>query len=213
MSALDTLEAKIHDGLATDAQSAIPYLGPAPEPTAANAFSTALQLHVIASEMVSKPLPAKAVLIEKAASRTFKPNDAHLDVSYYDAWTGYPRDEYVGGWVERDVPWLMMQGTFDFQTVYSMSQTALAHVKDASLQFVRVDGGNHGVVFVEVWHGNARGLPPGPRGEGRHELPQRGKGERARDGRPPHRLLLWSSRPLGLRARLQPWIWTVASWP
>jgi pimeloyl-ACP methyl ester carboxylesterase len=97
--------------------------------------------------MVSNPAPTASALRAKAATLVFAPELASLDLSYMNAWNGYPRDEHVGKWIEKDVPWLMMQGTFDFQTVYSLSQRALEHVKDPALQFVRVDGGGHGVVF------------------------------------------------------------------
>ncbi len=125
----------------------LPRLGPTPRPSKRTSVSTALQLHVIASEMISRPIPSRDALAAKAASLTFQPGEGSLDLSYFGAWQGYPRDGFVDGYATRDVPWLMMQGTFDFQTVFSLSQAALPKIKNPSLQFVKVDGGGHGVVF------------------------------------------------------------------
>lgn len=125
----------------------LPKFGPTPRPSERTSSSTALQLHVIASEMISRPAPAREVLAAKAAPLTFQPGEDSFDISYFDSWQTYPRDAFVDGWSSRDVPWLMMQGTFDFQTVFSLSQKALPNVKNPSLQFVKVDGGGHGVVF------------------------------------------------------------------
>lgn len=124
-----------------------PRFGPVPNPQERNAMSTALFIHVASSELISRPAPSRDALAAKAASLTLKPGEDSLDLSYFDAWQPYPRDAFVDGWVKRDVPWLVMQGTFDFQTVYSLSQAALPQIQDPSLQFVRVGGGGHGVVF------------------------------------------------------------------
>jgi pimeloyl-ACP methyl ester carboxylesterase len=97
--------------------------------------------------MVSRPAPAREILAAKAAPLTFQPNVDTFDLSFFDSWQPYPRDTFMDGWSSRDVPWLMMQGTFDFQTVLSLSQMALPNIKNPSLQFVKVDGGGHGVVF------------------------------------------------------------------
>lgn len=125
----------------------IPRLGETPAPTSRTSFSTALQTHVVASELVSLPVPSKESLAARAESLTFQPDPSAFDLGYLAKWQGYPKDAAVGGWMNRDVPWLMLQGTFDFQTVYSMSQAALPKITDPSLQFVRIDGGNHGVAF------------------------------------------------------------------
>jgi hypothetical protein len=50
--------------------------------------------------------------------------------------------------VNRDVPWLVMQGTLDFQIVHSWTAKGVARIKDPSLQVVDVHGGGHGVVFA-----------------------------------------------------------------
>lgn len=121
--------------------------GPTPKPTEDESFSQTLQMHVIASEMISRPAPTEAQLRAKAANLMFKPGDDSYDLSYFDLWKGYPKDEFVGGWVNRDVPWLLMQGTFDFQTVFSLSTESMKHIQNPSLQRVRMDGGGHGVVF------------------------------------------------------------------
>lgn len=147
VDALETLESNLQQIFGARLPSVIPDLGTLPKPTRENAYSQTLQLHVVASEMISRPAPSQASLIEKASTLVFAPNPESLDLSYADAWQGYPRDELVGKWVEKDVPWLMMQGTFDFQTVFSLSQRALERLKDPSLQFVRIDGGGHGVAF------------------------------------------------------------------
>jgi pimeloyl-ACP methyl ester carboxylesterase len=145
---LDTLEAKLREIGRGRIASVLPHLGPTPTPSDETSYSTALLLHVVGSEMISRPAPTASSLAQRAEALTFRPDPRSLDISYFDAWEGYPRDAYVGGWVERDVPWLMMQGTFDFQTVYSLSERALEHVENPSLQLVRIDGGGHGVVFA-----------------------------------------------------------------
>ena len=143
---LDTLVEKLEEA---NQRSPLPVhrFGPTPNPSSAHGMSTALLVHVVALEMISRPVPSRAVLAAKAAMLELRPGEDSLDLSYFDAWQPYPRDTLVNGWVKRDVPWLVMQGTFDFQTVYSLSQEALKYVEDPSLQFVRIDGGNHGVVF------------------------------------------------------------------
>ncbi|MBS2011666.1 MAG: alpha/beta fold hydrolase [Deltaproteobacteria bacterium] len=125
----------------------LPNLGPTPKPTDDVSFSNTLQMHVIASEMISRPAPTEAQLRAKAKNLVFKPGEDSFDLSLFDAWVGYPKDELVGKWVKRDVPWLLMQGTFDFQTVFSLSTKALEQIQDPSIQRVRFDGGGHGVVF------------------------------------------------------------------
>ena len=123
-----------------------PAWGATPKPDAAKMTSPILGMHVIASEMVSRPAPTKAQLDAQLGSLIFKAN-TDLEYDAYDSWQVYPRNEYVDTWMKRDVPWLVLQGDFDFQTVYSLTQEALKHVQDPSLQFVRVDSGNHSVVF------------------------------------------------------------------
>lgn len=124
----------------------IPSIGTTPKPDDDAMSSAILGMHIIASELLSRPVPTKAQLDAQASSLIFKAN-TDLEYDAYDAWQTYPRDAYVGGWMKRDVPWLMLQGDFDFQTVYSLSQESLKHVQDPSLQFVRVQSGNHSVVF------------------------------------------------------------------
>lgn len=125
-------------------------IGETPSPSADEEFSTALQLHVIGSELISRPAPSTRSLLAKADRVVFKPDPASLDISYFDAWDGYPRDAYVDGWLDRDVPWLMLQGTFDFQTAASLSATALTKLADPSLQRVEVVGAGHGVAFAST---------------------------------------------------------------
>lgn len=148
VTALDTLAGKLEELGRSRLISTLPVLGPTPKPAESESFSQTLQLHVIASEMISRPAPAPSVLAAQAAELTFKPGTDSFDLSYFDAWAPYSRDEHVGGWVKRDVPWLLMQGTFDFQTVFSLSTEAMKNVQDPSIQLVRVDGGGHGVVFA-----------------------------------------------------------------
>jgi pimeloyl-ACP methyl ester carboxylesterase len=150
VAVLDTLETKLREIGRGRIASVLPNLGPTPKPSAETSYSTALLLHVVASEMISRPAPTASSLAVRAEALTFKPDPSRLDISYFDAWEGYPRDEHVGGWVKRDVPWLMMQGTFDFQTVYSLSEKALEHVENPNIQLVRIDGGGHGVVFASA---------------------------------------------------------------
>lgn len=145
---LDTLDSKLTSLREGRLVSRLPPFGPAPHPTAESAISGPLMYHVAASEMIPKPAPTASVLSERAETLTFKADPRALDVSHFDAWEGYPSDSYVGGWAKRDVPWLMMQGTFDFQTEYSLAERALARVENPSLQLVRVEGGGHGVVFA-----------------------------------------------------------------
>jgi pimeloyl-ACP methyl ester carboxylesterase len=125
----------------------LPNWGPVPEPDASHDMSTALQMHIIASEMMSSPPPSEASLRAKAASLTFKPDASSFDLSAYAKWKGYPRDEYVDGWVKRDIPWLALQGTFDFQTVPSLLTRATPQIQNPRFQPVQVDGEGHGVAF------------------------------------------------------------------
>jgi len=146
VAALDTLATKLEEVNQRGPVPA-PRFGPTPNPSSRRSMSTALLIHVVASEMISRPVPTRDALVAKAAGLELRPGEDSFDLSYFDAWQPYPRDTFVDGWVKRDVPWLVMQGTFDFQTVYSLSQAALKNVDDPSLQFVRIDGGGHGVVF------------------------------------------------------------------
>ncbi|MFO0642430.1 MAG: alpha/beta fold hydrolase [Polyangiaceae bacterium] len=143
---LNTLEQKLQE-VSQRGPVKVPVLGPTPRPSKATDSSTALQLHVIASEMISRPAPSPASLEAKARGLLFSPGADSYDITYFDTWQTYPRDGFMDGWMSRDVPWLMMQGTFDFQTVVSLSKTALPKIADPSLQYVTVDGGGHGVVF------------------------------------------------------------------
>lgn len=145
--ALDKVNAKLEQFGRGRLIKNLPDLGPTPKPSEDESFSTTLQMHVIASEMISRPAPSEAQLKAKAATLLFKPDSDSYDITYFDLWTGYPKDDLVGKWVNRDVPWLLMQGTFDFQTVFSLSTEAITHIQDPSLQRVRIDGGGHGVVF------------------------------------------------------------------
>lgn len=131
-------------------RSGMPMLGPTPRPSETESTSNALYHHVVASELVSRPPPSVAALSAKNQALFFRADPETYDLSHHTAWSGYPEDPLRSGWVSRDVPWLVMQGTFDFQTLYSWSQAALPKIKDPSLQFVRVDGGGHGVVFASA---------------------------------------------------------------
>jgi pimeloyl-ACP methyl ester carboxylesterase len=148
VTVLNAFEQRLRSFSNDRAPMPLPSIGPVPTPKSTQNSSSTLQAHVIASEMISQPPPSTASLRALAETKTFKADLDRLDLSYFADWRGYPRDEFVGGWVERDVPWLVMQGTFDFQTVHSWTAKAVANVKDPSLQVVTVDGGGHGVVFA-----------------------------------------------------------------
>jgi pimeloyl-ACP methyl ester carboxylesterase len=147
VTALDKINAKLEQFGRSRMIKNLPNLGPTPKPSEDESFSQTLQMHVIASEMISRPAPTEQQLKAKAQTLVFKPDSDSYDITYFDLWTGYPKDELVGKWVNRDVPWLLMQGTFDFQTVFSLSTDAMTHIQDPALQRVRIDGGGHGVVF------------------------------------------------------------------
>lgn len=121
-------------------------IGAPPKVDESHAESGVLGAHVIASELISRPAPSKADLALRVGALTFKA-DPDVGNEVYDGWKPYPRDAYVGKWATTSVPWLVLQGDFDFQTVYSLSQEALKHITADKLQFVRVPGGNHSVVF------------------------------------------------------------------
>lgn len=147
-------DVKVLDNLATVLEkigglrrAPLPNLGAPPKPGARTRDSSALGYHVIASELISRPAPTSAELRALGAGLTFKPGPDSYDLAYFDSWSAYPRDALVGGWARRDVPWLMVQGTFDFQTVASLSRRAAPELQNPSLQYVRFDGGGHSVAW------------------------------------------------------------------
>ncbi len=152
VTAIDDLVARLFQvfGGMSVIKSGMPMLGPTPRPSEARSTSNALYHHVVASELVSRPPPSVAALQAKNQALFFRADPETYDLSHHAAWSVHPADSLRSGWVSRDVPWLVMQGTFDFQTLPSWSQAALPKIADPSLQFVRVDGGGHGVVFASA---------------------------------------------------------------
>ena len=147
IAVLDTLAGKLVEIRGGGFASTAAPFGPTPRPTRESEVSGPLMYHVAASEMIPRPAPSPTVLAERGATFAFKADPHAFDVTYFDHWEGYPRDAYAGTWAKRDLPWLMLQGTFDFQTEYSLAERARDHLPNPSLQLVRVDGGGHGVAF------------------------------------------------------------------
>lgn len=147
--ALSLMPASTTNPMLARALRHLPILGATPTPSAKRSSSTALYLHVVASEMISNPPPSLAELKEKASKLVYQPSSDYDEwLQGFPNWKGYPRNSFVDGWATRAVPWLMLQGTFDFQTAYSLSQTALKSLIGPKIQFVRVDGAGHGVAFA-----------------------------------------------------------------
>jgi pimeloyl-ACP methyl ester carboxylesterase len=195
---LNTLEQKLQE-VSQRGPVKVPVLGPTPRPSKATDSSTALQLHVIASEMISRPAPSPASLEAKARGLLFSPGPDAYDITYFDTWQTYPRDGFMDGWMSRDVPWLMMQGTFDFQTVVSLSKTALPKIADPSLQYVTVDGGwPRRRVRQRVQHRHHGGVPREPEGQGRHLVPRGGPQEVPRHRCTVHAVLHGRAKRLGV---------------
>lgn len=127
----------------------MPRLGPPPKVDEDHVASGVLGAHVIASELISRPAPSKNDLAALVPNLLFKA-DPDVGNELYDGWKPYPRDAYVGDWAKNvTAPWLVLQGDFDFQTVHSLTVEAMKHITAPKMQYVRVPGGNHSVVFDE----------------------------------------------------------------
>lgn len=119
-----------------------------PAPSSTRGRSVALYYHVATSEMVASPPPSYESLRALAEGRVFQPDRRRLQLGFVESWQTYPRDGFVGGFATRDVPWLMLQGTFDFQAMESKAAEGRAKIVDPKLAYVKVRGAGHGVAFA-----------------------------------------------------------------
>jgi pimeloyl-ACP methyl ester carboxylesterase len=104
--------------------------------------SNILFWHVAFAEIWEQPAPSTEELRTRIAPLFFS-KDLALANPHRDLWPIYPRDEYVDGFPESEVPVLMLQGTLDPQTPRDLAAVTAEHFTGPHQTWTLVPGAPH----------------------------------------------------------------------
>jgi pimeloyl-ACP methyl ester carboxylesterase len=109
-------------------------------------FNHIFAYNIKLSELIgSGELPSKSELNEQWSSSLAS---ARQDMGVYDmaqVWPRYEKSEHWGKWASKDIPFLMIAGTLDFQTQIEDSRIFGENLNGENQYFIEIPDGGHGL--------------------------------------------------------------------